>query len=344
MNNTVIYNNVGKTLVVDKIIERKSKHIQTQTQKEQYCIKASLLANYSKLQNQLLTYVSDNYLTAIEKQQLRKEMLSIDSAFSSLRTQAQELKFNLNTSEYNSIYQDYFTQYTNLKNYINPYLETNEPESIDSSIMQTKLSNYYNSVSTLEKKIFEVLYGSTKTIDIELTSEFFVFKKENIPAYEPQIIKAYIKTWDSYENCQFYIDNTLKEISDQGIVEITLNDIQNKDKLILKLLSDGLETIKEIRKVFNGEDSYDIQILSSDGNAFRVGKARTELSALVFKGDKDITASIDASLFSWKRKSNAEPIEDARWNTSSKAIGKKTITITPEDTIGRTIFSCEIDI
>ena len=177
MNNTVIYNNVGKTLVVDKIIERKSKHIQTQTQKEQYCIKASLLANYSKLQKQLLTYVSDNYLTAIEKQQLRKEMLSIDSAFSSLRTQAQELKFNLNTSEYNLIYQDYFAQYTNLKDYINPYLETNEPESIDSSIMQTKLSNYYNSVSILEKKIFEVLYGSTKTIAIELTSEFFVFKK-----------------------------------------------------------------------------------------------------------------------------------------------------------------------
>lgn len=93
-----------------------------------------------------------------------------------------------------------------------------------------------------------------------------------------------------------------------------------------------------------GEDAYQIQIYSSGGNAFRVGKANTTLTAYVFKGSNDITDTIDSSLFRWIRKSQGTALADDIWNTSSKAVGKKQVFITPEDTIGRTVFSCEVDI
>lgn len=93
-----------------------------------------------------------------------------------------------------------------------------------------------------------------------------------------------------------------------------------------------------------GEDAYQIQIYSSGGNAFRVGKANTTLTAYVFQGADDITDTIDSSLFRWIRKSQGTALADDIWNTSSKAVGKKQVFITPEDTIGRTVFSCEVDI
>lgn len=93
-----------------------------------------------------------------------------------------------------------------------------------------------------------------------------------------------------------------------------------------------------------GEDAYQIQIYSSDGNAFRVGKANTTLTAYVFQGADDITDTIDSSLFRWIRKSQDTALADDIWNTSSKAVGNKQVFITPEDTIGRTVFSCEVDI
>ena len=93
-----------------------------------------------------------------------------------------------------------------------------------------------------------------------------------------------------------------------------------------------------------GEDAYQIQIYSSDGNAFRVGKANTTLTAYVFQGADDITDTIDSSLFRWIRKSQGTALADDIWNTSSKAVGVKQVFITPEDTIGRTVFSCEVDI
>lgn len=108
--------------------------------------------------------------------------------------------------------------------------------------------------------------------------------------------------------------------------------------------SDGsTETIGT--RIATGEDgsSYSVDIISDNGDLFRPGQVETTLRCIVFENTDDITDSIDAVNFNWKRNTGNKE-EDERWNTSSKAIGKKSISITSEDCIGRTVFFCEVDL
>jgi predicted phosphatase len=67
------------------------------------------------------------------------------------------------------------------------------------------------------------------------------------------------------------------------------------------------------------------------------------MSATVWRGDEDITDQLSESQFSWERNSG-DPVGDESWNTSSKAIGHKSVVITPEDVVGRTVFACHVEI
>lgn len=93
----------------------------------------------------------------------------------------------------------------------------------------------------------------------------------------------------------------------------------------------------------DGEDAISIQIFSSNGNIFRDGQCYTEMFAYVWQGNQDITDQIDASKFTWQRFSG-DTTADASWNTSSKAIGKKSVLLTPEDVTGRTVFICNVEL
>ncbi|MDC7250340.1 MAG: hypothetical protein PQJ49_10525 [Sphaerochaetaceae bacterium] len=342
MNNSVIYNNAGKTLIVDKIIERKSSKIQTQAQKEQYSSNAIMLANYSKIKTQLLTYVDDNYLTSNEKLQFRKELLQIDSSYSSLKIQAEELFFNISNSSYNQNYLNCIENYNAFKNFINPFLETNEAQIIDSSLMENLLSNYYSSFTILEQNVFSTLYGSTKKIDIELTSEFFVFKDSTTPSYEPQIIQAKLITWNNLENAKFYVNGILTPLNNQNTIPITLENISDLEEVTLRLVSGELETIKIIRKVFNGDDSITVQIISNNGTIFRMGQNfTTSFQARVWQGGKEITELFKNSDFRWYRISN-DAYSDSIWNSEHYSTGEKVLTITQNDVVGNCNFFCDL--
>ncbi len=87
------------------------------------------------------------------------------------------------------------------------------------------------------------------------------------------------------------------------------------------------------------------KFIQTNGDKFRVGTASTTLKCFVYRGSENITELLESSKFNWIRKSSSiEPLDDQRWNSSDKAIGKKEIVINPEDTIGRTVFSCEVEI
>lgn len=96
----------------------------------------------------------------------------------------------------------------------------------------------------------------------------------------------------------------------------------------------------------DGEDghSYTIRINSTNGYVFRMGESvETTLSLQVLKDTDDITDTIDDYRCCWKRKTDNET-EDEKWNTSSKALYHKSVTITTEDCLGRTVFECEVDL
>lgn len=89
--------------------------------------------------------------------------------------------------------------------------------------------------------------------------------------------------------------------------------------------------------------SFTVTIESTNGSVFRLDGVSTTLSCRVWVNTTEVTDDLDASLFCWKRTSS-EPASDPSWDTSSKAIGHKSVDITPQDCAGRTVFSCEIDL
>lgn len=96
-----------------------------------------------------------------------------------------------------------------------------------------------------------------------------------------------------------------------------------------------------------GADAVQVNVISTTGSAFRETDANLSgvITAQVMQGMSDITSTIEDFRFNWKRISASEnPADDESWNTSSKAIGHKSISITNNDCIGRTVFICEVDI
>ncbi|MEA4866113.1 MAG: hypothetical protein VB088_12045, partial [Sphaerochaeta sp.] len=89
--------------------------------------------------------------------------------------------------------------------------------------------------------------------------------------------------------------------------------------------------------------SYTVSIQSSNGSIFRPEQVDTILTCHVYQNTKEVTEALEASRFRWRRVSS-DQADDLRWNTSSKAIGHKCITVTPADCTGRTVFFCEIDL
>ena len=103
------------------------------------------------------------------------------------------------------------------------------------------------------------------------------------------------------------------------------------------------EYFRETGKKGDDGISFTVQIISSNGDVFRFPDVDTVLTCLVFRNFDEITSKLDDSRFRWKR-NTGNATDDEKWNTSSKAIGHKSVSITSEDCIGRTVFDCEVDL
>ena len=129
------------------------------------------------------------------------------------------------------------------------------------------------------------------------------------------------------------------------VVEVKYLDLEGNTGTFRKDIS--LSKAKSGEDGENGADGYSftLRIISSNGNAFRVSdNVDTTLSVQVLRNGEDITDTMEDSRFKWIRKTDDE-IEDEKWNTSSKALFyHKSVEITKEDCIGRTVFECEAEL
>ena len=91
---------------------------------------------------------------------------------------------------------------------------------------------------------------------------------------------------------------------------------------------------------FRGQDAISVDIISTNGLVFKNDEIQTTLIARVYKGDKDITDTIDAARFRWTNV-NADGTKDTAWNTAHFG-GAKQVTVTGEDILNRATFNCEI--
>lgn len=89
-----------------------------------------------------------------------------------------------------------------------------------------------------------------------------------------------------------------------------------------------------------GNLTYDVNILTSNGLVFKNGRISTVLTAVVKHGSTDITDTIDASRLIWTRISNDSAADDI-WN-QAHSVGAKSITVTKDDVKGTATFDCEL--
>ena len=86
--------------------------------------------------------------------------------------------------------------------------------------------------------------------------------------------------------------------------------------------------------------TYQVDIISTNGNIFKNGEISTTLMARVYHGAEDMTDTIDVNRFKWTRiSSNTE--SDTAWNTSHFG-GTKQIVVTQTDVYMRATFNCDI--
>lgn len=89
-------------------------------------------------------------------------------------------------------------------------------------------------------------------------------------------------------------------------------------------------------------ESYRVEIISSNGSIFKNNQINTTLTAKVYRNDKDITDTLNASCFKWT-KTNADGTLDEEWNRKYFG-GVKSISVTSDDIFARATFNCSVDI
>lgn len=114
----------------------------------------------------------------------------------------------------------------------------------------------------------------------------------------------------------------------------------NTDMISLRYTVNDIYTNQlTIFKVRDGYGAYSVEVTSSNGNIFQNNRIDTELSAHVYIAGSDITDTIPAEEFSWKRISD-DPTSDTQWN--NKNLKGKTIRITNKDVKKKATFVCTV--
>lgn len=325
-----------------------------------------LFVDRSELYSQLDKISSDQVITPLEKRILQREWNVLLSEKNSTLTKAGE--YGLLDSEYVESLTDTFTSLSDLINLALDPLHMNEETDIsEAGDLSAMFEDFYNAKALLDERIFLIENGRLNGIDLSSKIELKIINSTGSTVPQdgtPTALKAILLLEDE-DITDDYLESDFEW---SRITEDTESDFQwkgktgksitiDKDDLVGKqatffckftyIYGNSLRYFKfgslALSEEVPGEDAISVQIFSTNGNIFRDGKCYTVMRAFVWQGDEDITEQIDASNFTWERTSQ-NTISDLSWNTSSKAIGKKSITLTPDDVFGRTVFACHVDL
>lgn len=102
---------------------------------------------------------------------------------------------------------------------------------------------------------------------------------------------------------------------------------------------DIVESIEEVNRV----SMYRIEITTLDPTVISTSSDVATITCKVYSWDSDITDTLDASLFNWKRTSDNSDL-DKVWNAMQEHQGVKSIQIDADDVIGNSSFVCEVNL
>lgn len=129
------------------------------------------------------------------------------------------------------------------------------------------------------------------------------------------------------------------EPNEYGGIDITQVYDGSGDNFGISYTSFKNSTESSLQQIENTK-MYRVIVESDNGNIFKNGDINCTLSCRVFSWDNEITDEINAVNFKWTRKSK-DMTSDITWNTNHSG-GTKTITLTPSDVYGRSVFTCTV--
>lgn len=88
---------------------------------------------------------------------------------------------------------------------------------------------------------------------------------------------------------------------------------------------------------------YRIEVVVTGPTIISTPEDTATMTCKVYSWDADVTDTIDASMFNWKRTSNNAE-QDAIWNGMPEHQGVKSITIDADDVIENSSFTCEVEL
>ena len=369
---SVIDDRLGKTIYADNIKIVKGKTRQTPKESLNKAGLQILAVDRSELFSKLRMMGSDNIITPVEKRTLGREWKSLKASLSTSMQKVREYDIAEHT-----VTTTLLQSFDDLENFLDIVLD---PTKMEENTDITELGDisalfetYYSNKTALDEMLFRLETGMLNGLDYRTKFVVNVTSSTGITIPidgSPSILRASlyqegVEVTDDYPDTDFSwsrlsedreADGTWKETEPLVGKSITIT----KDDLVYKsasfictfrhVYSDtmyfekmGFATLSEEVPGKDGEDAISVQIFSSNGSVFRSGQCFTTMTATVWRGDEDITDTLDASYFTWERTSG-DSVADESWNTSSKAIGQKSIELTPQDVVGRAVFACHVEL
>lgn len=128
---------------------------------------------------------------------------------------------------------------------------------------------------------------------------------------------------------QFNVTDGTNSITDsQNQMQGEIDDIKGK--------------IESIESTTNA-NMYRVEIVTDGPTTISTPEDKATLTCKVYSWDADITDTLDASLFNWKRTSNNTELDDI-WNAMPEHQGVKSIAIDADDVIENSSFTCEVNL
>lgn len=114
-------------------------------------------------------------------------------------------------------------------------------------------------------------------------------------------------------------------------------------KIVFRSTGGGLKDVDEAITEVADNLTYKVEIISTNGTAFRNDNIETTLIAVVYRGKEDITATLPNGAFKWVRKSD-NPADDLIWNAQHATFGSNVLNLDSDDVEHRAVFNCEVTI
>lgn len=350
-------NGADKELIVTKITQLEELSSQKVTYIKQAVDMAKTKADYQALSEQAGNIASDNYVSANEKAQLRRLYAQIQAIYASSCSQIESLGVSSSGSTENDTqYTDYIEDYSELSANLDDILETDATQEINGAALTELFRVYYNQQAVIDDIIFSLMNDAVERLTMTLSCAVFhytddgstpVMLEDDDRNETAQTCSVKAVAVGIGQPIHLYVNGEEVEHTN-GAFTITTDSMTGRNFITVHATCGDKEKDAIIQKVKDGGSAISVQIYSPNGNVFRTGTTTGTLYAYVFRGDEDITDTIDENKFTWSRSSSSTITSgegsDASWNSSAKAIGHKTLTITPDDVVGRTTFSVEVEV